>query len=892
MPQAAEHDKMFQMSLLRRAFAVALGALAAGLLCAAPASAQVQPCPKPARQPPADSPVLLRCVQWIFHPDDSQSVDIETYRYYMNYIGQGGSDSTQNHWVPYKEDDVVENFDRLWKTKFLDDLWIEVIDEPYDNGIAAKHVIYHMEERERLKVVDYTGSKKVEISKIEDAYKEHGLTIKFDTFVDEAVIRQAKGIIQQLYAEKGFQYAKIDVEKSHLPGGPKLLRLTFNVDEGPEVQISELFFDGNHAFSDHTLARQMKDNKARNWLSFITSAGQFQEAKFDDDAQRIQQFYENHGYARARVGAPQLETLRDSADGKKRQVRLRIPVDEGERYKFGKIDVSGNTALKADFLRSLFKIQDGEYYSHKKIAKGYEKAKQAYGSFGYMDLNLLPELNFRGIDPETGKPTAEGPLPNIVDLTLRFDEGKQYFVNRITFVGNTTTHDTVVRRDMRVYEGGIFNAEALKESVRRINQLGYFKPMEKEDAMQVTKTPDTDNKVDINLKVEEQNRNSLSFGAGISQFEGFFGQLSFQTANFLGRGETIGVSLQKGVQARNYQVSFSEPYVFDRPISAGVDVFSRQYVFPLEYTQNSTGTNFVLGFPLADYTRAFLGYSYEKVSITDINSAFLTPAVINASPYLKDSLLQNQGGQRKVSKVSPSFVFNTVNQPIFPTQGKRMTAGFDVAGLGGNTDYLSTNLEAIYYHQFTTRTSIGMRAQSQYIRPYGRTSTLPIFEKFFMGGEYSVRGFDIRSIGPRDPTSGLVVGGNKTLLFNAEYAVNVGGPVRALAFYDAGQVKDIGQSFTWWDPVVSVTSPPLPLLIDPFATGGILVEPGAIKTIVTGKASAFKTSMGGEVRFFMPVLNVPFRLIAAYNPQRYGVLDNNLQPAKKFTFRFAVGTTF
>jgi outer membrane protein insertion porin family len=237
-------------------------------------------------------------------------------------------------------------------------------------------------------------------------------------------------------------------------------------------------------------------------------------------------------------------------------------------------------------------------------------------------------------------------------------------------------------------------------------------------------------------------------------------------------------------------------------------------------------------------------------------------------------------------------VFNTVNQPIFPSQGSRLTAGFDVAGLGGNTDYLSTNLEAIYYHQFTPRTSMGVRAQSQYIRPYGRTSTLPIFEKFFMGGEYSVRGFDIRSIGPRDPTSGLVVGGNKTLLFNAEYAVNVGGPVRVLAFYDAGQVKDIGQSFSWWEPVVSVTVPPLPLLIDPFATGNLLVPPDSIQRIVTGKASAFKTSTGGEVRFFMPVLNVPFRLIAAYNPQRYGVLDNSLNPAKKFTFRFAVGTTF
>jgi len=477
-----------------------------------------------------------------------------------------------------------------------------------------------------------------------------------------------------------------------------------------------------------------------------------------------------------------------------------------------------------------------------------------------------------------------------MDLTIQIDEGKQFFVNRITFKGNTNTHDTVVRRDMRLYEGGIFNTEALKESVRRINQLGYFKPVEKGDAIQVDKTVGVDGKVDITLKVEEQNRNSLSFGAGISQFEGFFGQLSFQTANFLGRGETLGLSLQKGVQASNYQLSFSEPYLFDRPISAGMDVFSRQYIYPLAYTQLSTGTTTVLGLPVRDYTRASLGYSYETVTVKDINPAY-TPQVLAASPYLADSLLQNQGGRRKVSKISPSIVFNTINQPIFPSQGRRFTVSTDLAGIGGNTDYVSMNTEAIFYIPFSARTTLGIRAQAQYIRPYGRTNSLPIFEKFFMGGEYTIRGFDIRSIGPRDPSTGLVTGGNKTLLLNAEYSVNVGGPVRAIGFFDVGQVQDIGKRFQRWEPIQTIVGPPTPLLIDPFANVN-LIAPGSITVTTIGRASAFKTSMGGEVRFFMPVLNVPFRLIAAYNPQRFGILDNNNLLQKRFTFRFAVGTTF
>jgi len=443
----------------------------------------------------------------------------------------------------------------------------------------------------------------------------------------------------------------------------------------------------------------------------------------------------------------------------------------------------------------------------------------------------------------------------------------------------------------------VFNTEALKDTVRRINQLGYFKPLEKGEAIQVDKTPGADGKVDVKLKVEEQNRNQLSFGAGISQFEGFFGQLSFQTSNFLGRGETLGASLQKGVQATNYQVSFSEPFLFDRPISAGIDVFTREYIYPSAYTQDSTGTNVVLGLPVRNYTRGFMTYSYEDVLVKDINAALVTPSVLSASPYLSDTLLLNQNGRRQVSKVSPSLVYNTVNQPIFPTAGTRYTAGIAVAGLGGNTDYLSANLEGIWYIPFTPKTSLGLRGQFQYIRPYGRTSTLPIFEKFFMGGEYSVRGFDIRSIGPRDPSSGVATGGNKTLLFNAEYAINVGGPVRLLAFYDAGQVQDVGRAFVWREPIVQTTTSPsvLPLLSDPYA--GIVLTPQLqgftqVKVDTIGHTSAFKTSTGLEVRFFMPVLNVPFRLIAAYNPQRFGVVDNNLLLQKRFTFRFAVGTTF
>ena len=483
-------------------------------------------------------------------------------------------------------------------------------------------------------------------------------------------------------------------------------------------------------------------------------------------------------------------------------------------------------------------------------------------------------------------------------MTLRIQEGKQSFVNRITFTGNTTTRDNVIRREMRLVESNVFNTEALKYSVRRLNQLGYFKEL-KGDAINVEKTPGVDNKVDVSLKFEEQNRNQLTFGAGVSQFDGFFGQLSFQTSNFLGRGETFSMSAQQGDRAKNYQIAFTEPFLFDRPITAGVDVFIREIRYINQFTQASTGGNIVYGFQVSPFSRMFVNYSLENVKVKDLNPLYKDPRVLAGNPFLADSLLIGAGQHRTISKIGPSYVYNTVDSPITPTTGKRLTASLDVAGIGGNTNFVNPRVEGVWYRALNRRTSLGARAQAEYITPYGSTVALPIYEKLYLGGEYSMRGFDLRTVGPRDDATGLVLGGNKSLLFNAEYLINVAGPVRLVLFYDAGQVRDVGEHFAWKEDLTAQRYPPqltgVPLLYDPFAVGSLqnpLDVIPRLETVVTGQANAFKTSTGAEIRFFMPVLNVPFRLIFAMNPSREGVLDSNLRPEKKYKFRFAVGSTF
>ena len=389
--------------------------------------------------------------------------------------------------------------------------------------------------------------------------------------------------------EKGYQDAEVTHEIKEVPGGPKLVHLIFHINEGPSVKISKIDFIGNTAISDDTLKGQMKATREQWFLSFINGRGTYQETKFDEDASKIVDYYQNHGYIKANVGAPETRVLKDSEDKKTRYIELRIPVTEGPRYKVGTFDISGNTVADNDALKKLFRLQEGEYYSLDNVRKGLEKAREVYGAAGYFEFTGFPDYKFRD-DPVPADTTTPAALravadtgaapgaagPAVVDVTMRLVEGVQYFINRITFVGNTTTHDNVIRREMRLVEDGMFNTEALKYSVKRLNQLGYFKALEAGKDISVDKTPGETNKVDVKVKLEEQNRNQISFGAGVSEFEGFFGQASFQTSNFLGRGESLTVSLSAGSRAQNYTLAFTEPFLFDRNMTGSVNLYRNE----------------------------------------------------------------------------------------------------------------------------------------------------------------------------------------------------------------------------------------------------------------------------------------------------------------------------
>ena len=815
-------------ALIRFSLCVCLG----GALSAAVAAAQEEADP--------NAPIVER-VEIV----RNQFLDKETFLF---YISTKPGDR-------YDEKRLKDDYRRVWDTGFVEDLTLDV--RP---GQEGKVIVYFVVgERRRIQIIDYRGSKALTTTAIEEELKKREVEVKIDTFYDLGKARRIETILREMLAAKGRPFATVKHDAKSVGGAG--LQLSFVIDEGPKANVSRIEFEGNTVFSDDRLRRQLKGIKQKGFwnLSWLGGKTTYTEEKWSDpqegDRRRLEDFYLNRGYVTASIGEPRIVYVQGKT-GKKptKLIQLVIPVNEGQQYRVGEVKFEGLTVFKEEGIRPLFKLQKGDVYKESRIKKGYDKLRDFYGSQGYFQWGAR---TVRTPDHEK----------KIVDVTLVMEEDKRYYVGRITFTGNDTTRDKVIRREVYLNEGEVFNTEALKLSIRRINQLGYFKPME---GVPELKPSDLgEDKLDVIFKVEEQNRNQFTFGGGVSGLEGTFVNASFSTANFLGQGETFQVSAQSGRRTKNYQIAITEPYLFDRPITAGFDVFSRRITYEtfqnvVGYSQEGTGASFVVGLRLgrSGFNRLFTNYSYEVINIQGLSGELLekdqdgdlatpnpepeTPPTTDPAAPLFDPFFFGEEGKRRESKFTPSFVRNTVDNPYTPRSGMKLSLTPQLAGgvLGGTVNFLKPDLEFILYVPHTRRTAFGMRAEGAMIIPYGSTEKLPLYQRFFLGGETQIRGVNIRTVGPIE--EGRALGGNKFVLFNAEYYFDIGGPLRALLFFDAGQAFLEGKRIDY---------------------------------------RQFRTSTGAEMRFIMPVLNVPFRLIYAFNPNRD-------QFQKKSTFKFAVGTTF
>jgi outer membrane protein insertion porin family len=768
-------------------------------------------------------------------------VDSATYLFHL----------TQKPGDPYDRRTALADFHRLWDTGFLDDLSLEV-----EDGERGKIVTYVVVERPRVKELEYVGSKELSASEIGDKLTEEKSEIPIDSFYDPAKVVKAESVIRALLLDKGRTDGSVTSRVEPIAGGG--VKVVFDIKDEQKIRIKTVNFVGTENFDDWQLRWAMKKTRESHLLAPLMGGSTYTEEQYGEDIEKVREVYLNHGYVDVSFGPPEM----DYEDGysrflfwksPKRWLNLSIPVSEGKQYRVKDIKVDGATVFPPEFIRFFFKLERGEVYDESKITKGIESLRELYGSRGYVQFTGFP----------IKKPVPES---DEVEVTVNLNEDKQYFVNRIEFKGNTTTRDKVIRREMWLNEQDVMNMELLKMSIRRINQLGYFQPIEQPD---IAPAEGTDNKLDITLRLAEQNRNQFTFGGGVSGLEGAFINLAFSTTNFLGRGETASFALQTGSRTRNFQIAITDPYFMDLPITAGFDLFKRTLRLP-QFTRQDTGGSVVWGIPVKRFSRLFLNYNYSVIETSEPDpDLVLTPYdyLYNNSVYYDPRLYGIQGNFTQ-SKVTPSFVMNTTDNPLFPHSGKRYTTSLDVAGgiLGGTVNYYKPTFEGVWYVPTSRTMNFGFRAMVSWLEGFAESrivdpevidgdlildvqqTGIPFYERFFLGGENQIRGYDIRTVGPRDPL-GRYIGGNKMLLFNVEYYIPLAGPLRAVLYFDAGQAYAENQPWSF------------------------------------SMLRQLRTSTGAEMRFFVPVLNVPFRLIWAYNPNR-----DAFQPAT--AFRFGIGTTF
>jgi len=813
---------------------------------------------------------------------------------------------------PYNEETLRRDFQALWNTQFFEDVKLEVEDSPdKPNG---KIIVFIVKERPVIRRIRYEGIKSVSESDILDRFKERKVGLTVESQFDPTRIKKAEVVLKELLGEHGRQFAKVTPQYENIASSNAVI-LVFKVDEGPKVKVGKILFTGNHAFSNRKLIRAMHHDRPYQIPLYFTEINvmskTYDHDKLIEDIEvGIRGLYQDNGYFRVLVKEPILENidtqnwrwgipLAGKVPGK--AVNITIPIEEGEKYSMGTIkivsaDPDKALSLKVDALKAAFPLKQGEVFSTAKIRKSLDEYKKIYGQYGFIDFVSEPAFD---IDDQAKR----------IDLTLKFDEGKQYYVRRIDFSGNTTTRDKVIRRELLIDEGQLFNQHAWEISILRLNQLDYFEKLDADKAAEIKRNT-KDGTVDILLKLKEKGKQSIGLQGGISGLSGGFIGLTYQTNNFLGLGETLTISAQVGQYQRNIVFGFTEPYLFDRPISSGFTIFSSLYKYNQaeqaalvtgqsvsinpeyiqNYNQNSTGFTAFASYPLKRYafTRVGITYGLTKTNITTYNQAselLFTQLQYRsiAGPSALEGILS--------STITTTISYNTINNPVNATSGKSYfySLAFTGGPIGGNVNMITNTGEFKYFHPINKkRNAVGVRFLGAYTAGYGGKE-VPPYSRFYMGGENDIRGFDIRAISPITyipstfnqlvtfpcnqcginprtvsfpvPLLAYTItfpGGDLQGVANFEYRIPIAGPVGMTLFLDTGTVGILDKSALKLNQTgVDNINQLFPLANQP-----------AQLQIAPGTNFKLRASTGVEFNINLPIVQAPFRIYWAYNPLR------------------------
>jgi outer membrane protein insertion porin family len=820
---------------------------------------------------------------------------------------------------PVNEEALRRDFHALWNTQYFEDIRLEIEDSA--DKPNQKIIVYYVTERPIVRRIEYKGNKSVSESDILDRFKDRKVGLSIESQFDPTRIKKAEVVLKELLAEHGRQYAVVKPTFERLPG-TNAVKLTFNIDEGPKVKVGKIIITGNTAFSARKIIRTMRNSRPiaiplgpvpPYFISVMSKT--FDRPKLDEDMEiGIRGLYQDNGFFKVLVKDPIIQnvTLKQGYLPKGvplvgvhqgRATNITIPIEEGERYHMGTLHVRNANPdeglfFKTAYLESVFPIKKGEIFSVAKVRKAIEDYTKLYGNFGFIDFTAVPDTE---VDDAT----------KTINLTFAFDQQKQFFVRRIDFSGNTGTRDKVIRRELLLNEGDMFRNNLWELSLLRLNQLDYFEAVKPENAE--IKRNVKQGTVDILLKLKEKGKQSISLTGGVSGFAGTYIGLTYQTNNFLGLGETLTLSGNVGTLQRNVSFGFTEPYLFDRPISTGFTVFGSRYNFNQaqqyslalgyqvqlnpntvqNYIQNSDGFTVFASYPLKKlgFTRLGLTYGYTSTSITGLSTA--STALFNVLQFQQLEGPSSLSGIHE-SKVTPTLQYNTVDNPVNPTHGRSIffSSSFEGGPIGGNVNTVSEVVEAKYFRpNYHRRNVIAMRVLGAFETGYGG-KVIPPFSRFYLGGEQDLRGFDIRTISPvvfvptltttsvsflnptvldrnGNPTVGVVniptlsyqtsfPGGDTQIVGNFEYRIPLFPHVAMSIFGDAGATGDLRQSQLELNQLDFTT------LSQQFPGTSIS------RTLQNQPGTNFKprTSAGLELVVQLPIVQAPFRIYWAYNFNR------------------------
>ena len=738
----------------------------------------------------------------------------ETVRYYLGLVdGQELDEGALNR-----------SIEDLWRRNLIDDLKIERVEA--EGGVK---LVVTVVERPILRSLDFKGLKRLSRTDITERISKESISVREGSPISLGEVKRLQSTIEEMYREKGFRFAKADFALEEI--APTERRVVFSIDEADKVRIGDIKFADNTIYGDWRLKWTMRKTKETNLLWRMLKRDIYNPATIAEDMVKVKDLYRGAGYKNILLEDPILG-VKERRSGK-RSLRIEIPVSEGNRFKLGEIRIEGNQVFNRQFIDAQFSRPRGGWLRSTMVTKGTEAVQDAYKNYGHIFASLDTQLVEREDD--------------VADIEIQITEGDQYRVGRMEFEGNTRTRDKVLRREFRIQEGTLLNMGAIKGSLFKINQLGYFKLNETDPI--TFDNFDTEKKtVDVKVKGDESDRTELQIGAGWSETYGFFGQLSVRTQNFLGRGETVGLSFQSGRYQDEYGLSYYIPWWLDRPQSIGLQLFKSDLNYSQFASQQSErksegavltyGRNFGLfGSGSISYTRS---QAKDRLFYTGPGDV-----IIEQSYDITNSSLR------------PVYTFDSRDSRLETTRGWNLVGSLEYAGgfLGGDNYFWRPEVHLSRFQPLTSsriKTLAAFNVEAGLVTPFDGREVVPL-ERYFLGGENSVRGFQFRSLFVRDYATNLPVlqngyfkGGDKFLQLNVELQVLVGGPFRVILFADGGNVFDDDQSLD---------------------------------------VSRLRYSAGGELRIFVPIFGAPLRFIYASN------LDP--LPLDRFeSFQFSIGATF